>query len=51
MRTAVQSRSFYKPILVKNLIFFIKLTIIETVFHILNRNLPSKDRGLASWLS
>jgi hypothetical protein len=46
MRTAVQSISFYKPILVKNLNFLIKLTIIETVFHILNRNLP---QGTEVW--
>jgi hypothetical protein len=40
MTIAVQSISLYKAILVKILIFWIKLTFIETVFHILNRKLP-----------
>ncbi len=47
MRTAVQSISLYYPILVKIRIFFyIKLPFIETVFHILNRNLP---QGTEVW--
>ncbi len=40
MRTSVHSISLYYPILVKILFFLIKLTFIETVFHILNSNLP-----------
>ncbi len=40
MRTAIQSISLYEPILVKILNFLIKLPFPETVFHILNRNLP-----------
>jgi hypothetical protein len=46
MRTAVHSISLYKPLLVKILIFFIKSISIETVFHILNRNLPL---GMEVW--
>jgi hypothetical protein len=46
MRTAVHSISLYKSILVKILIFVIKLTFIETVFYILNRNLPL---GMEVW--
>jgi hypothetical protein len=46
MRTAVQSISLYDPIFVKILIFFDKLPFIETVFHILNRNLP---QGTKVW--
>ena len=46
MTIAVQSISLYKAILVKILIFWIKLTFIETVFHILNRNLP---QGTEVW--
>jgi hypothetical protein len=46
MRTAIHRLSFYKPILVKILNFLIKLTFIETVFHILNRNLPL---GMEVW--
>jgi hypothetical protein len=40
MRIALYSISLNRPILVKILNFLIKLTFIETVFHILNRNLP-----------
>jgi hypothetical protein len=38
--------SLYKAILVKSLIFLIKLTFFETFFHILNRNLPL---GMEVW--
>jgi hypothetical protein len=47
MRTSVHSISLYKPILVKILIFLIKLPLIVTVFQILNRNLPL---GMEVWL-
>jgi hypothetical protein len=46
MRTAVHIISLHKPILVKIFIFLIKLTFIETVFHLLNRNLPL---GMEVW--
>jgi hypothetical protein len=40
MRTAVQSISLCEPILVEKIFCLIKLPFTETVFHILNRNLP-----------
>ncbi len=46
MKTAVQSKSLYYPILVKIKIFWIKLTIIEPVFHTLYRNL---SQGMEVW--
>jgi hypothetical protein len=47
MRTAVQSISLYKHILLKIRIKKkIKLTFIETVFHILHRHLP---QGTEVW--
>ena len=46
MKTAVQSISLDEPIFVKILNFLIKLPFIETVFHILNRNLP---QGTKVW--
>ena len=44
MRTAVQSISLCEPILVEKIFCLIKLPFTETVFHILNRNLPENRK-------